>query len=216
MSRNVDSKELKGFSPELSALRGAKQKLYFSAKKRKMELCEFVFRKKIKGNLIIFRKTQFGADKIMRMLAKRDMNAVCIHTEKTTNEKADALKRFNNNSVNILVITDKAFKNISVNKADMIINFDVPSYIEDFVARFGTLKQKGTVHTFCAVNEKSIIKDIEAQIDRKFLVNKDHPFNDNLEEFTSEARRTKESATKSNGTKSRKSAGSKNKKKRWY
>ena len=65
-------------------------------------------------------------------------------------------------------------------------------------------------------DEKSIIKDIEAQIDRKFLVNKDHPFNDDLEEFTSEARRTKEGATKSNGTKSRKSAGSKNKKKRWY
>ena len=216
MSKNINSAELKGFSPELSALRGAKQKLYFSAKKRKMELCEFVFRKKIKGNLIIFRKTKFGADKIMKMLAKRDMNAVCIHTEKTSNEKADALKRFNNNSVNILVITDKAFKNITPSKADMIINFDVPSYIQDFVARFGTLKQKGTVHTFCSVHEKPIIKDIQAQIDRRFLVNKDHPFNDDIEEFNSEARRTKNNATKKNGTKSRKSAGSKNKKKRWY
>jgi ATP-dependent RNA helicase RhlE len=216
MSDNMDSLELKGFSPELSALRGAKQKIYFAAKKRKMELCEFVFKKRIKGNLIIFRKTQFGADKIMKMLDKRGMTAVCIHTEKTANERADALKRFSNDSANILVITDKAFKNITVKKADMIINFDVPAYIEDFVARFGTLKPKGAVHTFCAVDEKPIIKEIEAQIDRRFLVNKDHPFNDDLEEFTSEARRTKNNDIKSNGTKSRKSAGSKNKKKRWY
>ena len=102
-----------------------------------MELCEFVFRKKIKGNLIIFKKTQFGADKIMKMLAKRDMGVVCIYTAKTTNEKTNALKRFNNNSVNILVITDKAFKKILVNKADIIINFDIPAYIEDFVGSFG-------------------------------------------------------------------------------
>lgn len=211
MLENSDSSELKGYSPELSALRGAKQKLYFSAKKRKLELCEFVFRKRLKGNLIIFRKNQFGAEKVMKLLAKRGMVAVCIHTEKTASEKADAMKRFNNNSATIMVVTDQAFKDINLKKADMIINFDVPSYVEDFVARFGVLKQKGTVHTFCAIDEKATIKEIESKIDRKFFVEKHHPFNDDLEEFTSEVRRPEGEVKKS-----RKSAASKAKKKRWY
>lgn len=211
MSDNIESSELKGYSPELSALRGAKQKLYFSAKKRKMEMLDFVLRKRVKGQLVIFRKTQFGADKILKMLIKKDLKAVCIHTEKTADEKADALKRFNNNSASILVVTDKAFKKLQLKKVDLLINFDVSAYVEDFAARFGVLKLKSAVHTFCSVEEKSIIKEIEEKIDRRFLVEKHHPFNDDLEEFTSEVRRPKGETAKS-----RKSAGSKKKKKRWY
>lgn len=211
MSDINDFSNLEGYSPELSALRGAKQKVYFSAKKRKMELLDFVFRKRLKGNLIIFRKTQFGAEKIMKMLVKKEFPAVCIHSEKPASEKSDALKRFNNNSATILVITDKAFKNLTLKKVDNMINFDVPEFTEDFVNRFAVLKLKAAVHTFCAVDEKPILRKIEEKIDKRFLVEKHHPFNDDLEEFTSEVRRPKGATAKS-----RKSAASKKKKKRWY
>lgn len=211
MAQNSSSLKVNQYTAEISAIRGVKPKLYFSAKKRKMEMLEYVFRKRLKGNLVIFRKSHFGVEKIVKLLEKLKLNSVSIHSEKSKNDINDSLKRFENGSVNILVITDKAFKGLEMDKVDMIINFDVPGFIEDFVSRFSIIKYKGLVHVFCSVDEKATIKSIEEITDRKFLVEKQHPFNDDLEEFTSEGRRPKEEARKS-----RKSAGSKKKKKRWY
>ena len=45
-----------------SFLKGLKQKLYYAPKPRKMELLNFILRKRISGKVIVFRRTTFGTE----------------------------------------------------------------------------------------------------------------------------------------------------------
>lgn len=195
----------------LSFLQSLKLKLYYAPKQRKMELLVFSLRKRFNGKAILFRRTTFGADKALKTLTKNGFKAVCVHSEKTAEEKADALKQFESDDVKILVITDTALRDVQLKKVEFLINFDLPAGPETFFDRQLLTYGKGVSITFCSIEEKSTVRAIEEQIEKKFIVEKNHPYNDDPDEFIAGVRRPKGTAKKS-----RKSDSSKKKKKRWY
>ena len=192
-------------------LKSLKQKLFYAPKQKKMELLTYVLRKRLKGKLIIFRRTTFGADKVVKMLAGMDCASVGIHSEKSDEENAVSLKSFKSGNIDVLVVTDTAFRRLDLNRVDMIINFDLPTFSEHYVDRQSIAVSKAVVITFCALEEKQMVRDIQQLIDLKLVVEKNHPFVLDPKEFAAEVRRTE-----GTGKKSRKSANSKKKKKRWY
>ena len=194
-----------------SFLLGVKNKLFYASKQRKMELLAFVLRKRIKGKVILFRRTTFGAEKVQKSLIKLGYHSVCIHSGKSKEEQKNALKSFALDDAEFLVLTDVSLKDLKLERVSVIINFDLPSAPEAYLDRQILLESKGFSFVFCSLEEKKTVRAIEEIIGKRLLVEKNHPFNDDLEEFVSGVRRPSNVSRKS-----RKSDSSKKKKKRWY
>ena len=194
-----------------SFLLGVKNKLFYASKQRKMELLAFVLRKRIKGKVILFRRTTFGAEKVQKSLIKLGYHSVCIHSDKSKEEQKKSLKSFASEDAEFLVLTDVSLRDLNLDKVGVIINFDLPSAPGVYLDRQLLLQSKGVSFVFCSIEEKKTVRAIEGIIDKRLLVEKNHPFNDDLEEFISGVRRPDHVSRKS-----RKSDGSKKKKKRWY
>ncbi|MBU2939479.1 DEAD/DEAH box helicase [Lacinutrix sp. C3R15] len=203
-------------TPTSSAAKNVSQVLYYVPKKDKIELCLHLLRNTIKGNILIFRRTKFGVDKLEKTLLKNDFKVETIHGDKAQNLRQDALKKFKNGYVNILIATDVAARGIDINELDAVINFDLPNVPETYVHRIGRTGRAGNfgnAYSLCSADEKTYIKSIQQLINVQIPVEEEHPFP--LDPKAKPIRHTSKK-TGSKHKKGRKSEASKKKKKRWY
>ncbi len=201
-------------TPKSSTAETVNQALYYVPKTKKMELCLHLLRNTIKGDILIFRRTKFGVDKLEKMLKKNGYKVDSIHGDKVQSGREEALNKFKDKQINILIATDVASRGIDISNLDAVINFDIPNIPETYIHRIGRTGRAGLTgnsYSFCAADEKLYIDSIQKLIDAKIPVEKEHPYpldpNAKPEVYIN-----KENGPKKN----RKSAGSKKNKKRWY
>ncbi len=197
-----------------SAAKTVSQELYMVGKPKKIELCLHLLRNYISGNIIIFRRTKFGVNKLEKTLQKHNYKVDSIHGDKTQSARTKALNKFKNKEVNILIATDVAARGIDIPKLDIVLNFDLPNIPETYVHRIGRTGRagaKGRALSFCSVDEKSYLKDIQELIEKKIAVIDEHPY-----PLDPKAKPEIHKKKGSKYKKGRKSEASKKKKKRWY
>lgn len=199
-----------------STSKDVKQLLYYVPKRNKIELCLHILRNTVKGNIIIFRRTKFGVDKLEKTLQKNGYKVDSIHGDKSQTARQDALNRFKRDDVNILIATDVAARGIDINELDAVINFDLPNIPETYVHRIGRTAragQSGSAYSFCSADEKNYIKSIQQLIQLQIDIVENHPY-----PLDPKAKPLihKSKKTGSKHRKGRKSKASKKKKKRWY
>jgi len=201
-------------TPKISTAVSVNQKLFYVSKTKKMELCLHLLRNTIKGDILIFRRTKFGVDKLEKMLKKNGYKAISLHGDKTQKAREEALNKFKNKQITILIATDVASRGIDINNLDNVINFDIPNVPETYVHRIGRTGRAGNAgnsYSFCAADEKTYISTIEKLTGEAIPVEKEHPYpldpNAKPEVYIKKG---------SNKKKGRKSAASKKNKKRWY
>ncbi|MEP2654142.1 MAG: helicase-related protein, partial [Paraglaciecola sp.] len=93
-----------------------------------------------------------------------------IHGDKAQNLRQDALKKFKNGYVNILIATDVAARGIDINELDAVINFDLPNIPETYVHRIGRTGRAGNqgyAISFVSREEESTVVRIEKLIGNK-------------------------------------------------
>ncbi|MDX1277823.1 DEAD/DEAH box helicase [Oceanihabitans sediminis] len=203
-------------TPTSSAAINVSQVLYYVPKRNKIELCLHLLRNTIKGNILIFRRTKFGVDKLEQTLLKNGYKVDTIHGDKAQNLRQEALNKFKNGYVNILIATDVAARGIDINELDAVVNFDLPNIPETYVHRIGRTGRAGNFgssYSLCSVDEKSYVKSIEQLINIQIPVEENHPY-----PLDPKAKPIihKSKKTGSKHKKGRKSEASKKKKKRWY
>lgn len=202
-------------TPKISTADSVNQKLFYVSKTKKMELCLHLLRNTIKGDILIFRRTKFGVEKLEKMLKKNGYKVTSLHGDKTQKAREEALNKFKNKQVTILIATDVASRGIDINNLDNVINFDIPNVPETYVHRIGRTGRAGNAgnsFSFCATDEKTYITTIENLTGEVIPVEKEQPYpldpNAKPEVYYNKR--------KSNSKKGRKSAASKKNKKRWY
>lgn len=204
-----------------TAAKNVNQQLYYVTKPKKMELCLHLLRNTIKGSILIFRRTKFGVEKLEQSLIKNGYEVTTLHGDKTQSARQEALNRFKNNTVNILIATDVAARGIDINDLDAVINFDLPNIPEIYVHRIGRTARagkSGNSYSFCAADEINYIKGIQQLIQQQITIIEDHPYplEKNTKAITHKSSGSKSANTTSSKRKGRKSANSKKNKKRWY
>ncbi len=203
-------------TPTSSAAKNVSQVLYYVPKKNKIELCLHLLRNTIKGNILIFKRTKFGVDKLEQTLLKNDYKVETIHGDKAQNLRQEALNKFKNGYVNILIATDVAARGIDINELDAVVNFDMPNIPETYVHRIGRTGRAGNFgssYSFCSADEKAYIKTIQQLISVQIPVEENHPYPLDPK-AKPEIHKSKKTGSKYK--KGRKSEASKKKKKRWY
>jgi len=201
-------------SPIASAAKNVQQQLYYVPVGKKIELCLYLLRNTIKGNIIIFRRTKFGVDKLEQALQKNGYKVDTIHGDKSQAARQEALNSLKAGEVSILIATDVAARGLDVDNLDAVINFDLPNIPESYVHRIGRTGRAGktgNAYSFCSAEERPYVISIQRLITKIIKVVDDHPYPLDPKE--------KPQIHKKKGSKykkGRKSVASKKKKKRWY
>lgn len=203
-------------TPTSSVAKNVSQVLYYVPKRNKIELCLHLLRNTIKGNILIFRRTKFGVEKLEQTLINNGFKVESFHGDKTQADRQSALNKFKHGNANILVATDVAARGLDINELDAVINFDIPNVPETYVHRIGRTGRAGhfgNSYSLCSADEKNYIKTIQQLINIQIPVEENHPYPLDPKEkpiiHTSKK-------TGSKHKKGRKGEGSKSKKKRWY
>ena len=166
-------------TPSASTVDIVDQIVYFIDRGNKNSLLlELLKDEKIKTALV-FTRTKYGADKVVRVLKKKNISAEAIHGNKAQNARQKALSGFKAQTTRVLVATDIAARGIDVDDLEYVINYEIPNISETYVHRIGRTGRagaKGTAISFCDAEEKEYLRDIEKLITRKIRVIDDHPF----------------------------------------
>lgn len=201
-------------TPTRSVAKDVSQVLYYVPKRNKIELCLHLMRNTIKGNVLIFRRTKFGVNKLEQTLLKNGYKVDSIHGDKNQSDRQTALNKFKNGYVKVLIATDVAARGIDINELDNVFNFDMPNQAETYVHRIGRTGRAGNIgkaYAMCSADEKSYIKTIEQYINVQIPIETEHPY-----PLDPKARPIVHKKKGSKYKKGRKSEASKKKKKRWY
>lgn len=122
---------------------------------------------------IVFSRTKHGANKIARHLENAGITADAIHGNKSQNQRERTLSGFKSGEISVLVATDIAARGIDIGGVSHVINFDLPNVPEAYVHRIGRTARagaSGVAISFCDVEERDLLRDIEKLIGRAFDV----------------------------------------------
>ncbi|MFZ5494276.1 MAG: DEAD/DEAH box helicase [Verrucomicrobiota bacterium] len=107
-------------------------------------------------SVIIFSRTKSGADYVASRLKHAGHTCAVMHSDRSQQERVDALKGFKSGKYEVLVATDLAARGLDIADVSHVINFDVPENPEDYVHRIGrTGRAQKTGDAFTLVTEET-------------------------------------------------------------
>jgi ATP-dependent RNA helicase RhlE len=115
-------------------------------------------------SVLVFTRTRYGADRVVRALERAGIAATALHSDKTQPQRTKALAEFKDGATRVLVATDIAQRGLDVSGISHVINYDVPQQPEDYVHRIGRTgraAQTGDAYTFMSPDEIAMVRTIE-------------------------------------------------------
>lgn len=95
------------------------------------------------SRVLIFVETKRGCDQLQRSLRLQNFPVKCIHGDKTQQERDSTLLEFREGHQPVLVATDVAARGLDVKNVCLVVNFDMPNNIEDYIHRIGRTGRAG-------------------------------------------------------------------------
>ncbi|RUM74968.1 MAG: ATP-dependent RNA helicase RhlE [Sulfurovum sp.] len=120
--------------------------------------------------ILLFTNTKLQANILVEKLNEADIHAQAIHGDKSQGQRLDALHRFKEKKISVLVATDVAARGIDISNLPHVINFELPLKNEDYIHRIGRTgraKQKGQALSLICKKEQEQQKEIEELINKK-------------------------------------------------
>ena len=166
-------------APVSSTAETIQQYVYFTNQTSKKELLFHILKDKEIKQILVFSRTKHGANKIVKNLKKKNIEAAAIHGDKSQNQRQNALKSFKDGGMRVLVATDIAARGIDINELRHVLNYNIPNESETYVHRIGRCGRAGKEGISISISgpeENAYIRDIEKLIGKKIDAIKDHPF----------------------------------------
>jgi len=95
------------------------------------------------GSVLLFVRTKRGARRVASSLRSMGHAAAEIHADRTQAQRTDAMRGFKSGKHRILVATDIAARGIDVSGIELVINYDLPDDIGNYVHRIGRTGRAG-------------------------------------------------------------------------
>jgi ATP-dependent RNA helicase RhlE len=161
-------------APAGTAVKSVSQEIFFVERGKKLPLLKNILNQ-YKGSVLVFSRTKHGAKKIAQVIRNFGETATEIHSNRSLNQRLEALKGFTLGKYRVLVATDIAARGIDVKGIQLVINYDLPDQAEDYVHRIGrTGRASTTGHaiSFATHDQKRDIATIERLIRTSLPVSK--------------------------------------------
>ena len=120
--------------------------------------------------VLVFSRTKHGANKMVKKLIARGIEALAIHGNKSQGARTKALAEFKDGKCRVLVATDIAARGIDISELPYVVNFDLPQVAEDYVHRIGRTGRAGAsgqAVSLVSHDEGKMLQEIERLIKMK-------------------------------------------------
>lgn len=146
------------------------QHVYMVDKDHKNALLLHLLKDQTIPSALVFTRTKYGADKVVRFLSKCGIEAQAIHGNKSQNARQLALANMKSGKIRVLVATDIAARGIDIDELAFVINYEIPNIPETYVHRIGRTGRAGAsgrAISFCDREEQAYLADIQKLIRKK-------------------------------------------------
>ncbi|MDN3682878.1 DEAD/DEAH box helicase [Vibrio tapetis subsp. quintayensis] len=137
-------------------------------KDRKSALLSHMIQENDWDQALIFIATKHGAGKLVAQLAKRGIEADCIHSGRTQEIRSQVLANFKSGKTKYLIATGVAARGIDIDELTRVINYDLPFPADDYVHRIGRTGRAGKCGEAISLVSKDDFKNlcmIESRLD---------------------------------------------------
>jgi ATP-dependent RNA helicase RhlE len=159
------------------------QSVYHLDKSNKVPLLFNILNKPDHEKVLIFCKTKYGADIIVKALEKASITAASLHSGKTQAVREEALQNFKDSNLRVLVATDVAARGIDVDNITLVINYNLPEDPRNYIHRIGRTARagkSGMAISFAVENDMRQLNNIENSIGQVITVVTEQPFHKEL------------------------------------
>ena len=143
---------------QIVEIRSEKEKFY-----RTLELLGELHETDEDARTLIFVERQETADRLLSELMRKAYPCMSIHGGKDQIDRDSAIDDFKAGAIPIMIATSVAARGLDVKQLKLVINYDVPNHMEDYVhrcGRTGRAGNKGTAVTFITEEQERFCVDI--------------------------------------------------------
>ncbi len=122
------------------------------------------------GKVLVFCNKKIGCEKLGNMLKRAGLPADSIHGDKSAEARHMCLGAFSRGRTRFLIATDVAGRGIDVDDVELVVNYDFPLALEDYIhrsGRTGRAGKKGRAVSFVAPSEKRLYEVVKAHLSGK-------------------------------------------------
>ena len=130
-------------------------------------LCELMQKAGDVTQGLIFRRTKIGVDRLVADLRRRRLDAEAIHGDMSQGQREAVMGRFRAGRLCILVATNVAARGLDIPAVSHVVNYDMPSNLEEYVHRIGRtarMGRPGTAITFVSEWDFDMLDLIQSHI----------------------------------------------------
>ncbi|KAI9295092.1 P-loop containing nucleoside triphosphate hydrolase protein [Neoconidiobolus thromboides FSU 785] len=113
--------------------------------------------------VLIFVDKQEAADNLLKDLIHKGYPCLSLHGGKDQEDRDEIFNDFKSGAVQILIATSIAARGLDVKKLAVVVNYECPNHMEDYVHRVGRTGRagnKGTAYTFITPAQDRYANDI--------------------------------------------------------
>eukprot|EP00198_Chlamydomonas_reinhardtii_P003620 XP_001692956.1 pre-mRNA-splicing ATP-dependent RNA helicase [Chlamydomonas reinhardtii] len=114
--------------------------------------------------VIVFVNTQRQCDNVHRHMDELGYHCTILHGGKTQDQREAGIKGFRDGTYNVLIATDVAGRGIDVPDVALVVNYDMPTNIENYthrIGRTGRAGRKGIAVTFLTLGDTGVFFDLK-------------------------------------------------------
>lgn len=146
------------------------QSAYICYEAQKLALIGQIFSNKQLHRVIVFSSSKQKVKEIYHTFRKMNLKVAAMHSDLEQIQREEVIRQFKNGHIHVLVATDIVARGIDIEDIQMVINYDVPHDVEDYVHRIGRTARaggEGIAITFVAEKEQHKFSAIEKFIEKE-------------------------------------------------
>lgn len=116
---------------------------------------------------LIFARTKSNAEHMFLTLERAGHSVARLHADRAQTHRREALDGFRNGDFRILIATDIAARGIDIDDITLVINYDMPQTVEDYVHRIGRTARagaRGHATSFAGAQDLPLLHRIERHL----------------------------------------------------
>jgi len=128
----------------------------------------FYLEKMVRDNegskILVFVRTKVRVERVQKAMARVNIEALTMHGDKSQSDRLETLKKFAEGDTKLVIATDVSARGIDIPGVDIVVNYDLPEYTENYVHRVGRTgrgRARGVAFSFCSEQEVELLDEIQ-------------------------------------------------------
>lgn len=125
------------------------------------------------SKILVFVRTKVRAERVHEAMKRVKIESLTMHGGKDQDNRLKVMSDFKDGKVKLLIATDVSARGVDIPNVDYVVNYDLPEVAENYVHRVGRTgrgNNKGVAVSFCSPEEREVLEEIEAFMDKKINV----------------------------------------------